>query len=749
MLVLLTLLGSTSALYSKGGPVQQLSRKSFESVILNSDLPAVVEFYAPWCGHCKALAPAYQKVATNLEGLVNVAAVDCDAASNRQLCGEYGVQGFPTIKLFPSKADGNPNAKKRTKTARDYNGPRTAKGIADAATGALPDSFITRIQGLAGLDKFKSKSSLPKVILVSAKARSTPLYKSLSARFNQYLSFGEVKEADEAVRESLGVTESPQLLVLPSGDVAGEPLKYTGPLKPKELIAFLQQHAGEAAAEQPEAAGKKPADEAEAKEKAETEVAQVVKHVKVGEVKGLAEKEDALLLAFFGGNECHAEQAAGNKLVSELGGLVEAAAVNVSTAEEAQVTAWGVDGKQLQQKPCEAQLLLVPFGDSADSDEWQKYTGSPTAKELQKFITSSFPSRVPRLDAASIQAFLAIQPQVPKILLFTDKAETPALFAALAVNLRNRSLLFGDVHSSQAEAMQQFSVSKVPAMRLAFLPPAGATSASDDSAADKAARLAIQPFPGPFTYPAMAGFLSSFADMLGGAEAAAGAESAGSAAEVAQVNDQASLENACPESGGICVLGLLEAGSDSAASQIDILKAAAGKHAKHPLRFAWVDASTQGSFLSDFSVSASDAPTVVAFSAAKQRQARLRGSYTAEAIADMLTALLAGRYSTSPLQAVPKLVDGGESTTSGDQLEASPPVGQAKEEEFDLSDILGEDVGGSTGKADRLQEIEAEIEAEAEAARAQHQAPSHKSETKKKSKRKKKSKPAGSSKDEL
>lgn len=75
------------------------------------------------------------------------------------------------------------------------------------------------------------------------------------------------------------------------------------------------------------------------------------------------------------GNECHAEQAAGNKLVSELGGLVEAAAVNVSTAEEAQVTAWGVDGKQLQQKPCEAQLLLVPFGDSADSDEWQKYTG--------------------------------------------------------------------------------------------------------------------------------------------------------------------------------------------------------------------------------------------------------------------------------------------------------------------------------------------------------------------------------------
>ena len=53
------------------------------------------------CGHCKSLAPAYEKVAESLHGIVNVVAVDCDAETNKPTCGQYGVQGFPTLKLFP------------------------------------------------------------------------------------------------------------------------------------------------------------------------------------------------------------------------------------------------------------------------------------------------------------------------------------------------------------------------------------------------------------------------------------------------------------------------------------------------------------------------------------------------------------------------------------------------------------------------------------------------------------------------
>merc|ERR1719394_784996 len=76
--VLATVLHSASALYSKGA--------------------WVVEFYAPWCGHCKSFAPEYQKAAKALKGIIGVGAVDCD--QHKSLCGQYGVQGFPTVKVF-------------------------------------------------------------------------------------------------------------------------------------------------------------------------------------------------------------------------------------------------------------------------------------------------------------------------------------------------------------------------------------------------------------------------------------------------------------------------------------------------------------------------------------------------------------------------------------------------------------------------------------------------------------------------
>ena len=95
-LAVLATVHSASALYSKGSGVVDLNPNNFESRVVDSEGVWVVEFYAPWCGHCKSFAPEYQKAAKALKGIIGVGAVDCD--QHKSLCGQYGVQVRKNIK---------------------------------------------------------------------------------------------------------------------------------------------------------------------------------------------------------------------------------------------------------------------------------------------------------------------------------------------------------------------------------------------------------------------------------------------------------------------------------------------------------------------------------------------------------------------------------------------------------------------------------------------------------------------------
>ncbi|KAM3309248.1 protein disulfide-isomerase [Capsicum chacoense] len=82
----------------------------------------VVEFYAPWCGHCKNLAPEYEKAAAELSSHdppIVLAKYDANDEANREAVAQYEIQGFPTIKIL---RDGG-------KKVQEYNGPREADGI--------------------------------------------------------------------------------------------------------------------------------------------------------------------------------------------------------------------------------------------------------------------------------------------------------------------------------------------------------------------------------------------------------------------------------------------------------------------------------------------------------------------------------------------------------------------------------------------------------------------------------------------
>ncbi len=71
---------------------------TFEKLVLESEKPVVVDFWATWCGPCRLVAPELEKLAQKYEGVVDVVKVDVDA--NPEISGAFGIQSIPTIAFF-------------------------------------------------------------------------------------------------------------------------------------------------------------------------------------------------------------------------------------------------------------------------------------------------------------------------------------------------------------------------------------------------------------------------------------------------------------------------------------------------------------------------------------------------------------------------------------------------------------------------------------------------------------------------
>lgn len=78
--------------------VQQVTDESFESDVLKSDLPVLIDFWAPWCGPCKAIAPVVEEVAKQYAGRLKVVKMNVD--DNPQTPSRYGVRGIPNLIVF-------------------------------------------------------------------------------------------------------------------------------------------------------------------------------------------------------------------------------------------------------------------------------------------------------------------------------------------------------------------------------------------------------------------------------------------------------------------------------------------------------------------------------------------------------------------------------------------------------------------------------------------------------------------------
>merc|ERR1712217_69451 len=143
----------------------------------------MVEFYAPWCGHCKMLKPEYVKAAKELTPGIPVGACDLSVEENAPLAQKYQIQGFPTIVIF---TDGKEER---------YEGERNAKALVEACRSKLPNTVIN-LKGKKTMKAFKKEKGLH-AVLVHKKSKTPDHWKALALQFEGHMVFYESKKDKE------------------------------------------------------------------------------------------------------------------------------------------------------------------------------------------------------------------------------------------------------------------------------------------------------------------------------------------------------------------------------------------------------------------------------------------------------------------------------------------------------------------------------------------------------------------------
>jgi len=164
--------------------VVTLTKDNFDSIVDNADL-ILVEFYAPWCGHCKHLAPEFEKAAQILQDNdPPIILGKVDATVDSELAEKFGITGYPTLFVF------------RKGTKSEYQGPREANGIVaymekQAGPGAK------KIESQDALDKIKKRSD---VVVIAFTSNDN--FRNVADKLREEFTFGEVTNAD--LRKSSG-----------------------------------------------------------------------------------------------------------------------------------------------------------------------------------------------------------------------------------------------------------------------------------------------------------------------------------------------------------------------------------------------------------------------------------------------------------------------------------------------------------------------------------------------------------------
>jgi len=160
-----------------------LTKDNFDSTVNTEDL-MLVEFYAPWCGHCKHLAPEYAKAATELlKETPPIKLAKVDATIETELGSRFSISGYPTLKVF------------RNGKASEFDGPREANGIVKKMR-SMSGPSAPLITSNAALDKFAAHlTEVGVVAFVKDGSAEATTFKSLADANREEFRFAIVTDA--------------------------------------------------------------------------------------------------------------------------------------------------------------------------------------------------------------------------------------------------------------------------------------------------------------------------------------------------------------------------------------------------------------------------------------------------------------------------------------------------------------------------------------------------------------------------
>ncbi|GAB1606121.1 protein disulfide-isomerase A3-like [Argonauta hians] len=173
----------TACVFTEASDVMDLKDSNFKNKIADHDI-MLIEFFAPWCGHCKRLAPEYEKAATILkknDPPVPLAKVDCTAETNT--CQEFGVSGYPTLKIF-----------RKGEFSEEYNGPREADGIVKLMKSKAGPSSKT-VSSVEEAKKFLTTTEYTVFGFFSAESELSKIFHKVADALSSEFRFGHSLES--------------------------------------------------------------------------------------------------------------------------------------------------------------------------------------------------------------------------------------------------------------------------------------------------------------------------------------------------------------------------------------------------------------------------------------------------------------------------------------------------------------------------------------------------------------------------